>query len=363
MLNERRARWESEQLDKYVKTGKEPPDNWKEKYRSPATPTTNYLPEIPTGWVWASIDQIASDEKYSLAIGPFGSDLKVSDYRASGIPLVFVRNIRSGKYGGEHTKYITQEKLEQLVAHSIEPGDVLVTKMGDPPGDADVYPIGQPRAVITADCIKIRCWSGLIRPNFLKAVINSHLGQQQIRPITQGVAQKKVSLGRFSTLAIPVPPLEEQDKILELLGHIQKEAGTLDESIAFALEKSASQRTNILKKAFSGDLVEIKLDEESSETLIKRIRKETTDPNEDNAGQQKQTGTVRVKKNTKDLLRNWIADRTKPVFTFEELREGIPSDYELIQDAVFELLIEKKPLIEQIFDKGNGYIAFRRLGL
>jgi hypothetical protein len=118
-----------------------------------------------------------------------------------------------------------------------------------------------------------------------------------------------------------------------------------------------------LKKAFSGNLVDIRLDEETSESLLERIRKESNSFNEENIGQQKPKGAVRVKKNTKDLLRIWITDRTEPTFTFDELREDISADYELIQDAVFELLTEKKPLIEQFFDKGNGYIAFRRLGL
>jgi type I restriction enzyme S subunit len=78
--------------------------------------------------VWASIEQIASDERYSLSIGPFGSNLKVPDYRDSGVPLVFVRNIRSGKYGGGHTKYVTSEKAIELSAHIVTAGDVLSQK-------------------------------------------------------------------------------------------------------------------------------------------------------------------------------------------------------------------------------------------
>lgn len=363
VLIEKRKRWESEQLDKYSSLGKEPPHDWESKYKEPTKPVIKGLPRLPSGWGWASIAQIASYGKYSLAIGPFGSNLKVSDYRTDGVPLVFVRNIRSGKYGAQYTKYITNEKFEELGAHSIDPGDVLVTKMGDPPGDADVYPKDQPSAVITADCIKVRCWQGLIRPEFLKAVINSHLGRQQIKPITQGVAQKKVSLGRFSTLSVPVPPLEEQDKILELLRGIQEDAVTLDESIAFALQRSASQRINILKKAVCGDLVEPRPDEEPSNLLLDRIKLEYISIDDANCERRKKIGAVRVKQNPKDMLRNWIGDRTKPTFTFEELKDGVSIEYEAIQAAIFELLSERNPLIEQYLDRGHNGIAFRRLNL
>ncbi len=121
--------------------------------------------------MWASIEQIASDERYSLAIGPFGSNLKVPDYRDFGVPLVFVRNIRSGKYGGEHTKYVNPEKAIELSAHSVAAGDVLVTKMGEPPGDADVYPADQPSAIITADCIFLDDHLGLDPDEGIESVL------------------------------------------------------------------------------------------------------------------------------------------------------------------------------------------------
>ena len=274
VLTERRARWEARQLAKYQEQGKTPPKDWKKKYPEPARPDTRDLPELPQGWVWASIEQIASDERYSLAIGPFGSNLKVPDYCDAGVPLVFVRNIRSGNYGGKHTKYVTAEKADELSAHSIAAGDVLVTKMGEPPGDADIYPDGQPEGIITADCIKIRCSAGLMRPDFLKSAINSHIGRTQIVPMTQGVAQKKVSLGRFASLAVPLPPFDEQKSIIDALLVADAEAITQSQAVEFSLKQSAAQRQNILRAAFSGRLVPQDPSDEPASVLLERIRAE-----------------------------------------------------------------------------------------
>ena len=274
ILKERRARWEAKQLAKFAEQGKAPPKGWQDKYAEPVQPNIHDLPELPNGWVWASVEQIASDERYSLSIGPFGSNLKVPDYRDAGVPLVFVRNIRSGNYGGMHTKYVTEEKAIELNAHSITSGDVLITKMGEPPGDADVYPDGQPSAIITADCIKIRCWEGLMRPHFLKAVINSHIGKRQIEPMTQGVAQKKVSLGRFTSLAVPVPPANEQTLIVRMIGLADSEAVTQLAAIEYSLKQSTAQRKNILKAAFSGQLVPQDPSDEPASVLLERIRAE-----------------------------------------------------------------------------------------
>jgi len=274
ILLERRARWEARQLARFKEQGKTPPKDWQKKYPEPVQPDSTDLPELPQGWVWATVDQISSDERYSLSIGPFGSNLKVPDYRESGTPLVFVRNIRSGNYGGTSTKYVTPEKAEELKAHSIEAGDVLITKMGEPPGEADVYPDGQPPAIITADCIKVRCWAGLMRPDFLKIAINSYIGQRQIEPMTQGVAQKKVSLGRFTSLAVPVPSIQEQDRLMALVSAANSEAISQEAAIVFSLKQSTAQRQNILRAAFEGQLVPQDPNDEPANVLLARIRAE-----------------------------------------------------------------------------------------
>jgi type I restriction enzyme, S subunit len=274
ILKERRSRWDAKQLAKYQEQGKTPPKDWQDKYPAPVKHYTSNLPDLPEGWVWASIEQIVSDEPYSLAIGPFGSNLKVSDYRVSGVPLVFIRNIRSGFYGGTHTKFVSPEKAKELKAHSIQSGDVLITKMGEPPGDADVYPQDQPYAIITADCIKVRCRPNLLDASLLASVINSHIGKSQILPITQGVAQKKMSLGRFSSLVIPLPSVLEQNEITANLSTILQEVLFQEEAINISLKQSAAQRKNILKAAFSGQLVPQDPNDEPASVLLERIRNE-----------------------------------------------------------------------------------------
>ena len=58
ILVERRERWETEQLAKYEEKGKKPPKGWKEKYKEPAEPDVDGLPELPEGWCWASGEQL-----------------------------------------------------------------------------------------------------------------------------------------------------------------------------------------------------------------------------------------------------------------------------------------------------------------
>jgi type I restriction enzyme, S subunit len=142
-----------------------------------------------------------------------------------------------------------------LLAHEIQPGDILITKMGAPPGDACLYPLDMPKAIITADCIKWTLSPILNKPSFFVNAINSQLLKAQILDITQGVAQLKVSLGRFRNIAIPVPPLTEQKAIVDEVESRLTSARKIEEDINITLLKAERLRQSVLRKAFSGNLI------------------------------------------------------------------------------------------------------------
>ena len=234
ILEERRAKWAG-----------------KRKYREPVKPETEALSELPEGWVWGSPEQVSAGEPYSLAIGPFGSSLKVSDYKTEGVPLVFVRNIRSGSFGGENTVCVTAEKAEELSAHTVEAGDILVTKMGDPPGDVCRYPANRPPAVITADCINLRLTGLGVDPSFIEYAIASRVVHDQILGITKGVAQLKVNLANFSSIALPLPPCAEQARIVAEVDRHLSIVREVEAEVDTNLKRAQALRQATLSKAFA----------------------------------------------------------------------------------------------------------------
>lgn len=160
-------------------------------------------------------DELGGSSKAAVVIGPFGSSLKTSDFADSGVPLIFVRDIRAGDFSKPRA-FVSEEKARDLRAHIAIPGDIVVTKMGDPPGDVAVYD-GPVPAVITADCIRLRPAHGYDTRYLLHAFKTPQV-RQQVLGITSGAAQKKVSLERFRhRVAVPVPSLPEQRRIAAIL--------------------------------------------------------------------------------------------------------------------------------------------------
>jgi len=227
--------------------------------------------QIPSEWAWVRPSLISEPTPHAIGIGPFGSNLKVSDYRDEGIPLVFVRNITQEDFSLSQ-KFVSPEKAAELDAHSIQAGDVLVTKMGDPPGDCTVYPVDGPYAIITADCLKFRVWKQFADRRFVSFMIRSNAVKRQLGLITQGVAQKKISVARFKTIALPLPSIAEQTEIVRILDEKLEAADALEAEIDAALTRADALRQSILKKAFSGQLDPQDPNDEPADALLERIK-------------------------------------------------------------------------------------------
>jgi len=229
--------------------------------------------DIPFNWVLLTPDFIATPEKYALGIGPFGSNLMVADYEDKGVPLVFVRHIKSNDFKGMNPKYVSTEKAQELFPHSIDPLDLLITKMGDPPGDCVIYPKDLPRAIITSDCLKFRVWDKFFDRDFIKHATNSFYIKEQLGLITKGVAQQKISLERFKTLHYPIPPLTEQQEIVSRVESLFAKADQIEASYQKLKVKIEQMPQALLAKAFRGELVEQLPTDGDARELLEEIRK------------------------------------------------------------------------------------------
>jgi type I restriction enzyme, S subunit len=238
--------------------------------------------KIDCSWNVVSIEKIAKKEKYSLGIGPFGSNLKVTDYRHIGNPLVFVRDIRAESFGGENTKFVDDSKFLELKAHRVKPGDILITKMGDPPGDVSIYPKSRPEAVITSDCIKLSVDEDVADTKFLYFLMKSDEFRAKVFEISAGVAQQKVNLRSFKEVILNLPSVSEQTEIVRRVEQLFAYADQIEQRVKDAQARVNHLTQSILAKAFRGELTaewraqnpELISGENSAAALLERIRAE-----------------------------------------------------------------------------------------
>lgn len=267
ILTERRARWEAKQLAKFKEKGKSPPKDWQMKYPEPIQPDKSDLPELPKGWVWATIDQLTIEQRY-------GSSAKTNE-DSLGIPVLRMGNIQDGQLDYASLKYLPKSH-EEFPSLFLEDGDLLFNRTNSPElvGKTAVYRSELTPCSYASYLIAVRFAQGFI-PELASAYINSAYGRYWVKSVAvQQVGQANVNGSKLAALAVPVPSVVEQIELIRALAEQIESAFEQEKNIEKSLKQSTAQRQNILHAAFAGQLVPQDPNDEPASVLLERIRAE-----------------------------------------------------------------------------------------
>jgi len=143
-------------------------------------------------------------------------------YTSDGVIFLMVKNIKEEKIDfNEDIKYISEEEHKKLKACQPKPNDVLLTKVGTI-GVANVVPKNSPEFNIFVSVAKIELKEG-INPYYVKAFLNSMFGRIQMERLVKGVSQPDLHLIDIRKIKIPMPPLNIQNNIAEIMENAYKE--------------------------------------------------------------------------------------------------------------------------------------------
>ncbi|WP_144211421.1 restriction endonuclease subunit S [Shewanella donghaensis] len=214
------------------------------------------LDSLPEAWIGVRGGDYVTNEKNDIVDGPFGSNLKSSEYVDSGIPIARLQNVKRFNFIDKNIRFVTNEKADFLQRHSFKSGDILISKLGDPLGLACIVPESFTRGVIVADLVRLRHDSQITSAKFLTYLLNSEVVIKQIAGHVKGTTRPRINLSVVRGLELPFPPLAEQkviaDKLDELLAQVESTKARLD-AIPTILK---SFRQSVLAAAVSGKLTE-----------------------------------------------------------------------------------------------------------
>jgi len=151
----------------------------------------------------------------AIADGPFGSHLKTEHYARSGVRVIRLQNIGSGKFLDHDRAFVTREHADTLTRHTALEGDVVVAALGDgarPAGRACQVPVIGP-ALVKADCFRVRTDGSPVDPEFLVWFLNSPRTQATIASQMRGATRPRVTLAMLKAFAVPLPSLADQRRI------------------------------------------------------------------------------------------------------------------------------------------------------
>lgn len=269
ILQERRARWEAKQLAKFADQGKAPPKDWQKKYPEPLEPDTTDLPELPHGWVWASVDQLSESVRNGLSKTPN------TDQR--GFPIFKINAVRPMIVNFLAIKHIEIDKSEASDCW-VEVGDVLATRYNGSVDLLGVFAMVKDvpvRTLYPDKIIRMKPVTGAGLGKWMEVCGNVGLSRKHlVARVKTTAGQTGISGEDLKKTPIPLPSVEEQKYALAILEDRLQSILELELPLEMAFKQSTAQRQNILRAAFSGQLVLQNPDDEPASILLERIRAE-----------------------------------------------------------------------------------------
>ena len=229
-------------------------DKWKRKYVKPAGPDTQDLPELPAGWVWATVEELATHEPNAFTDGPFGSKLKTSHYTNVGPRVIRLQNIGNGEFRDEKA-HISWEHFETLRRHEIFDGDIVIGALGVELPRACIVPGYVGPAIVKADCMRFKPHPELADARYLNAALNSEVLKKIAANIIHGVGRPRLNQQEVRSLPVPLPPFEEQLRISGECDRRLSIAKELESAVESDIARAGRLRQSILQRAFQGRLV------------------------------------------------------------------------------------------------------------
>jgi type I restriction enzyme S subunit len=211
--------------------------------------TESELGEIPVGWSALPIEAIAE----KVAMGPFGSNIKVETFVESGVPIISGNHLR-GLYLDElGYNFITEEHARRLANSLVRAGDIIFTHAGNIgqvaliPNDCDY-----PYYVISQRQFYLRCDSQKAVPEYINYYFHSREGQGKLlaNASQTGVPSIARPSSHLKAIVVPMPPIEVQ---LEWLETVKPMFQTLNNNSKES-KRLAAIRDSLLPRLMSGEL-------------------------------------------------------------------------------------------------------------
>ena len=267
ILTERRSRWQVRQLAKFQAQGKAPPKDWQAKYAAPAALETAGLPQLPQGWVWASLDQLAE-------FITSGSRGWADYYAGQGATFIRSQNINKDRLDLSDIAFVNPPPSSEGARTLVKTDDLLLTITGANVGKAARVDIELQKAYVSQHVALIRLVDASLG-NYLHLFLTAGAGGRgQLDKEAYGAGKPGLNLQQVGAVRIPLPGKQEVIVLMQAISAQFNAVQAQEAAITQSLKQSAAQRKNILQAAFSGQLVPQDPADEPASALLARIRAE-----------------------------------------------------------------------------------------
>ena len=154
--------------------------------------------------------------------GPFGSNLKSSDYVDEGVRVIRLGNILTGSFSERDRSFVSFEKYERLKKYECKPGEVVIGTLGDPLLRACIVPDFGVPSIHKADCMYYETDKSKVLPVFAMSVINQPTMLKRAMLDMHGQTRARINSTQVGNLPMMLPPLALQQEFADFVNRVDK---------------------------------------------------------------------------------------------------------------------------------------------
>ena len=211
------------------------------KYKEAQTNWTGNRKDVPEGWCWATVND--------LAVKIVDGTHHTPTYVGEGVPFISVKDIRDGRINFEGTRLISAEEHDELSKRcNPEFGDVLITKSGTI-GRTAVVATNVPFSLFVSVAL-IKPVKGIFDPRYLMLTLDAYIQSIDISQDVKGGLLKNLHLEDLRLISVQLPPAAEQTRIVAEVDRHLSIIREVEAEIDANLQRAQALRQSTLAKAF-----------------------------------------------------------------------------------------------------------------
>ncbi len=243
--------------------------------------TMGSLPDLPDGWVWTKIKDIA---EFIRGVS-YRKDQSSKTPKDNYVPILRANNINA-QLNYEDLVYVQRERIKD--EQFVKALDIIIAM-----SSGSKHLVGKAAQAYQDFEGGFGTFCGLVRVSeevnqkFIGLFFQSPGYRNEISRLSIGININNLRRENIEEMLIPVPPLAEQEQIVSELKRHLSVADEIEATIGAELTRAERLRQSILKDAFSGKFVPQDPKDEPASVLLEKIREEK----EDRQPQRKKTKT------------------------------------------------------------------------
>lgn len=215
-----------------------------------------WLGDIPESWEVCKLKFIKSKKKNAFVDGPFGSNLKSEHFIENGdVYVIESGHITSGIFRKKETfKTISLNHFQTISRSECQEGDIIIAKIGANYGMNAILPKLDKLSVVSGNSLKLSIDNNIALTKFIHYSLLDAKINNVFLDIVNTSAQPALSLGLLNNIKMPLPPIEEQAKIVNFIEQKTAEIDNLKEKTQQQIDKLKEYKQILIANAVTGKI-------------------------------------------------------------------------------------------------------------